>query len=241
MLEAAVDRVLAAQANSGKPLAIVVAGHNGSGKSTMWNRRLSPAIKIPLVNADRMMMSILPDTRGGKLVKWAAELRDSDESWMAVAQKGVEAFVVQALAHGVPFAMETVFSHWEPNPDGSYSSKIDRIREMQAAGYFVLLFFVGLSNVQLSMGRVATRIAQGGHAVPIDRLEARFPRTQTAIKAALPVADAAILTDNSREEDQAFTVCRIQIGGEEAFDIRREGLAPPEIAEWLDVVAPLKA
>jgi predicted ABC-type ATPase len=63
---------------------------------------------------------------------------------MQVAQKGVELFVAQAMAHNVPFAMETVFSHWKELHNGKIESKIDRIKQMQKANYFVLLFFVGL-------------------------------------------------------------------------------------------------
>ena len=108
----AVDQILAAQRESGKALAIILAGHNGSGKSTMWRESLAGAIQIPLINADRMMMSILPEANSGRLPEWATRIRDSDLGWMQVAQKGVESFVAQAMAHRVPFAMETVFSHW---------------------------------------------------------------------------------------------------------------------------------
>src|SRR3954452_15433949 len=62
----AVGEVLKAQAESGKPLAIVLAGHNGSGKSTLWYKQLAPTIRIPLINADRMMMSILPEVSAGR-------------------------------------------------------------------------------------------------------------------------------------------------------------------------------
>lgn len=238
-VQAAVDRVLALQRDSGKPLGIVVAGHNGSGKSTLWYKRLAPAIKIPLINADRMMMSILPEPVEGKLPSWASVLRDKDDSWMKVAQLGVEAFIVQAMSQGVPFATETVFSYWEQRDDGTFASKIDRIREMQAAGYFVLLLFVGLTDSQLSIGRVMTRVARGGHDVQVDKLIDRFPRTQKAVAAALAVADAAILTDNSREFDQAFTVCRIQVADDEIFDLRAgEAETPAPISAWLDIVAP---
>ena len=61
LMEEAVQTVLLSQEQSGKPLAVILAGHNGSGKSTLWNGRLSDIIRIPLVNADRMMMSILPE------------------------------------------------------------------------------------------------------------------------------------------------------------------------------------
>lgn len=159
---------------------------------------------------------------------------------MAVAQKGVEAFVAQAMAKQVPFAMETVFSHWVERPDGSVQSEVDLVREMQDAGYFVALVFVGLSSAQLSMARVSTREQQGGHAVASDRLVARFPRTQKAIEQARSVADAAILLDNNRTEDDAFTVCRVQVRETESFDLRRrETSVPPAIMQWLDVVAPL--
>jgi len=39
-LAEAVEQVLQTQIASEKPLAIIVAGHNGSGKSTMWTERL---------------------------------------------------------------------------------------------------------------------------------------------------------------------------------------------------------
>lgn len=238
-LTGAVDQVLAAQTASGKPLAIILAGHNGSGKSTMWYDHLARYIQTPLINADRMMMSILPEPKAGRLPGWAQALRDQNTSWMRVAQRGVEAFVVQAMAHKAPFAMETVFSDWRPQPDGNIASKIDRIVELQASGYFVLLLFVGLSDAQLSIGRVMTRVTRGGHTVDHDRLVERFPRTQRAIAAALPIADAAILVDNSRDPAEAFTVCRVQMRAEEVFDLRSgDAPVPAEIAAWLNLVAP---
>src|SRR5271154_1481535 len=130
----AVDAILQTKVLSAKPLGVVLAGHNGSGKSTMWRKHLSPKLQIPLVNADRMMLAVLPEPDAkGRLAPWAAELRDTDPSWMRVAQKGVEAFVAQAMANKVPFAMETVFSHWRKGPGGKIDSKIQLIEQMQDA------------------------------------------------------------------------------------------------------------
>lgn len=241
MLEAAVAQVLAAQEASGKPLGIILAGHNGSGKSTMWREHLSDRLQIPLVNADRMMLSILPEVEDLlQLPDWAVTMRDTNASWMQVAQRGVEAFAAQAMIQQVPFAMETVFSHWRQREDGSTESKIDKIRELQRAGYFVLLFFVGLANVDLSIARVLTRVAAGGHTIPEARLRERFPRTQRAIAAAVSIADAAILVDNSLAQNDAFTVCRIQLGDEPLYDIRERDGVISAIREWLDVIAPLR-
>ncbi|TNC65780.1 zeta toxin family protein [Rubellimicrobium roseum] len=241
LLDNAVDEVLRAQEETEKPLAIIVAGHNGSGKSTMWNKRLSNRLQIPLINADRMMLSILPEPNSqGALVEWAQTLRDTDESWMKVAQSGVQAFVGHAMVAQVPFAMETVFSHWRPRPDGTFESKIDDIRNLQEAGYFVLLLFVGLANAGLSVLRVQTRVAENGHDVPPDKLLQRFPRTQAAIRQASSVADATIFTDNSRGPKEAFTVCRVQLGTREVFDLRSGPDLPlaPGIAQWMEIVCP---
>jgi len=238
-LRHAVELVRLAQARTRKPLAVVLAGHNGSGKSTLWYGRLADTLRIPLVNADRMMLSILPEPGAdGHLAPWAAALRDTDRGWMAAAQGGVQAFVAHAMGARVPFAVETVFSHWQDLGEGRVASKIDLIRDMQRAGYFVLLLFVGLESADLSVLRVQTRVARGGHGVAEPVLRARFPRTQRAIAGALRVADAAILTDNSRGPRQAFTVCRVQLAAAGLHDIR-DGRAPPAaIAAWLDVVSP---
>jgi predicted ABC-type ATPase len=239
-LAAAVDSVLEAQRKAKKPLAIVLAGHNGSGKSTMWQKSVSEQLQMPLVNADRMMRSILPEPGSdGALEPWAQDLRDNDRSWMKVAQSGVLAFVGNAMQEKVPFAMETVFSYWEEKDGVVVASKLDLIRDMQEAGYFVLLLFVGLTDVDLSKLRVQSRVLDNGHNVDDETLIRRFPKTQHAIGEAVKVADASILTDNSRDLKHAFTVCRIQLGNEPLFDVR-DGLSkiPRAILHWLDRVSP---
>ena len=239
-LAAALEAILRAQKDTQKPLAIILAGHNGSGKSTLWRRTLADRLQIPLINADRMMLSILPEAEeDGQLVPWAARLRDTNQDWMRAAQQGVQAFAGHAMGARVPFAMETVFSYWEEQADGHIASKIDLIKDMQAAGYFVLLFFVGLTSVDLSVLRVSTRVLQGGHGVDEPTLRTRFPKTQKAISEAVKVAHASILADNSLTPAEAFTVCRVQLGVMPLFDIRDGTRKPPAvIMAWMDAVSP---
>ncbi len=153
-------------------------------------------------------------------------------------EKGVEAFVAHAMARKVSLAMETVFSHWKKLPNGQVQSKVDLIRQMQKNGYYVLLLFVGLSDYQLSKARVYTRYLSGGHNVDDAKLSSRFPRTQKAIRHAINVVDASILTDNSRGRQQAFTVCRVQIGNKEFYDCRDIPGRPKAILNWLNIVNP---
>ncbi len=162
------------------PLAFVLAGHNGSGKSTLWYQRLADELRIPLVNADRLTLSILPeaDKKTRRLPAWAQKLRDEDARWHKLSQDAVGLFRQLIMDKRMPFAFETVFSYWERADDGSHRSKAEDIVAMQRAGYFVVLLFVGLASPELSVLRVQTRKRQGGHDVPLDRLMDRFPRTQ---------------------------------------------------------------
>jgi predicted ABC-type ATPase len=212
------------QAASGKskPTAFVLAGHNGSGKTTLWNERLARQLEIPLINADRITASILPppDAKTGQPPLWAQRLRDNDTRWQLLSQAGVQAFVGLVMERKMPFAFETVFSHWRILSNGSVESKADIIKTLQAAGYFVVLLFVGLASAQLSMLRVETRKEQGGHGVPLNKLTTRFPRTQRAIGYAAPIADMTLMFDNSRTSDKAFALVRAQRGKRVLFDCR---------------------
>jgi predicted ABC-type ATPase len=202
-----------------KPIAVVLAGHNGSGKSTMWNKRLSDRLEVPLINADRLTLSILPDR--DPIPEWAQAFRDKDERWQQLSQQAVRAFTSLIMERKLPFALETVFSHWEHRPNGSYySSKIEEIQNLQQAGYFVVLLFVGLVSAELSFFRVQTRYEEGGHDVPQLKIFTRFPRTQAAVGAASLIADMTLMFDNSRTKRQAFTLTRAQRRSKVLYDCR---------------------
>lgn len=240
----ALDRLLAqALEGVGRPAAFVLAGHNGSGKSTLWDSRLSPMLHMPLINADRLTLSILPQPGAdGKLPAWAQSLRDDDERWQILSQRGVRAYKSLVMEEAIPFAFETVFSHWKPRAEGGYESKADDIVEMQAKGYFVVLIFVGLIGPDISVLRVATRRQQGGHDVERGKLLARFPRTQAAVAHAAPVADMTLMFDNSLGAKKAFTLVRAQRKAHVLFDARdpRYAVDPEVIAvsgPWLSKVA----
>ena len=214
---------------AGRPAAFVLAGHNGSGKSTLWYDRLVESLQMPLINADRLTTSILPERKGNEgLPAWAQRLRDEDERWHELSQQGVKAFKRLVMDKQIPFAFETVFSHWVEREDGTIESKADDILELQEAGYFVVLLFVGLSSSALSAARVQTRRTQGGHAVPVEKLMKRYPRTQKAIRHAAPLADMAIFFDNSRKLEDAFSLARVQQKDAILFDCRSDEYAVPD-------------
>lgn len=226
-----------------KRVAIILAGHNGSGKSSFWNDRLANHFQLPLLNADRLTLSFLPPDHPAPLRPWACDLRDNRTEWQAFSQACVKAFVDTAVSRRLPFAVETVFSYLVER-GGVYHSKVEWIRKFQDSGYFVILIFVGLASPELSILRVSTRIAQGGHAVAEDKLLHRFPRTQKAIGMAANVADMTWMFDNSGDLNQAFRLARAQARDTVHYDCRHfsqnEDTSFVGIASsWLNQVVPL--
>lgn len=236
-------RALKAASHGSKPVAFIIAGHNGSGKSTLWHQRLGNRLRLPLINADRLTLSILPELdRSRRLPPWAQELRDSNENWQRLSQDAVKLFISLIASRKMPFAFESVFSHIRKRIDGTFESKADSIRMLQDAGYFVVLIFVGLASVELSIARVATRLQQGGHAVPLEKLRSRFPRTQRAIGMSAHLADRTLMFDNSGDLRHAFSLVRVQKRHKILFDCRRDqpASALTSITRlWMDKVVPI--
>ena len=71
----------------------------------------------------------------------------------------------EEVTKGDSFAFETTLAN------RSYAHSI---REWQAAGYHVALWFLALSSVEVALARVAQRVLQGGHNIPEEVVRRRF-------------------------------------------------------------------
>ncbi|KTT23000.1 AAA family ATPase [Pseudacidovorax intermedius] len=159
----------------------LLAGPNGAGKSTLYRALVQEGIvgrDLEFVNADLHERAHLqhiadPQARSEAARAWADGRRAA------------------LIASGTPFASETVFSH---------PSKLGLIREARAAGFTVALHVVALDDPQRLVGRVAQRVREGGHAVPPERILARYPRTLALLAEAVREADAAYLYDGRDAE-----------------------------------------
>jgi predicted ABC-type ATPase len=88
------------------------------------------------------------------------------------------------------FAFETVFS----DPVGD---KVAFLKRAAEAGYNTILCFVGIASPKVSEQRVAMRVSQGGHDVPVDKLSERFPRTLANLRRFLQELPKVCVFDNS--------------------------------------------
>lgn len=152
-----------------RPIVVAVAGPNGAGKTTFFHAHLARA-GLRFVNADDLADELAADAYQ------AARLADALRRAL-VAQK--ESFV-----------FETVFS----DPVGD---KIAFLKDAVQSGYEVVLCYIGLSDSQQSIERVAMRVSQGGHGVPDDKLRTRFSRILDNLRKAIAQLPHVLVYDNS--------------------------------------------
>ena len=155
------------------PVLHVLAGPNGSGKSTLAERVLQPVTGLTFVNADVIAAATWP---GEELV------HAYEASRLAAEERE------RLLAANASFITETVFSH---------PSKAELVDRAGRRGYLVHLHVV-LVPVDLAAARVLDRVDRGGHAVPEDKLRARFERLWPLVTTAAGQADRVTLYDNAR-------------------------------------------
>lgn len=151
-----------------RPVIVAIASPNGAGKTTFFHAHFRNA-GLRFVNADDI----------------ARELEVSAYEAAQIA----DALRRELVRQRESFIFETVFS----DPIGD---KLAFLTDTAAAGYNVILCFIGISTAETSEERVAMRVSQGGHDVPSEKLRTRFPRTMMNLKSAIRTLPIALILDN---------------------------------------------
>jgi predicted ABC-type ATPase len=152
-----------------RPVIVVIAGPNGAGKTTFFHSHLREA-GLRFVNADDI----------------ARELDVSAYEAAALA----DALRGELVRQRESFVFETVFS----DPAGA---KLAFLKSAAAAGYNVVLCYIGIPGPEIYEERVAMRVSQGGHDVPSEKLASRFPRILANLKAAIRTIPVVLIFDNA--------------------------------------------
>ena len=174
-----------------KPILIVVAGPNGSGKTSVTSKILHHKW---LEDSVYINPDIVAQERFGD---W-----NSKEAIMQ-AVKYCEDWREKCLAEQKSLIFETVLSA---------DDKVDYIERAIEAGFFVRLFFVCTESPAINAARIANRVIKGGHDVPITKIVSRYPKSISNCKYLSKIVHRAYLYDNSKDGEDASILIRLANG-----------------------------
>ena len=174
-----------------KPVLIVIAGPNGSGKTTITSKILhhqwmENAIYI---NPDQIAQDMFGDWNSVEAVmqsvKYCEQLRE------------------KCLQERKSLIFETVLSA---------EDKVDYIRRAKEAGFFIRIFFVSTSHPSINASRIARRVMEGGHDVPIMKVISRYNKSILNCRRVCCFADRTYIYDNSVDNQEARLLFRMVDG-----------------------------
>ena len=174
-----------------KPKLLVIAGPNGAGKTSITGQILKHewVEDCVYINPDNIAQDELGDWNSPQAVMRAAQIATERRE--------------NCLRNGQSLLFETVFSA---------NDKVDFLERAKEAGYFIRLFFVGTNHPSINASRIARRVMEGGHDVPISKIISRYSKSISNCCIAATFADRTYIYDNSEDFLTAKLLFRVSEG-----------------------------
>ena len=132
----------------------IIAGSNGSGKTTFAAKFLPDYAKCPnFINADLIAQGLSPFSPRNAAIK---------------AGKLVLGQINEFSGKGDSFAFESTLAG---------KSYVNLFKKLRSKGYKIHLFFLWIPDAELGIARIKDRVKDGGHDVPIQDVKRRFKRS----------------------------------------------------------------
>jgi predicted ABC-type ATPase len=178
-------------ATTHKPVLIVIAGPNGSGKTTITTQILQHEWMEDAVyiNPDQIAKDRFGDWNSPNAIMQSV--------------KYCEAMREDCLRERKSLIFETVLSA---------DDKLDYIRRAHEAGFFIRFFFVATSHPSINASRIARRVMKGGHDVPITKVISRYYKSLLNCRRVSQIADRTYIYDNSIDNQEATLLFRMVDG-----------------------------
>lgn len=196
--------------NKHSPEMIVIAGPNGSGKTSVTQRFLHHewAEGTLYINPDEVAQNKFGDWNSQEAVSKAA-------NFCAALREA-------CLQNHTSFVFETVMSA---------KDKIDFVCKAKEAGYFIRLFFISTSHPSINAARIANRVMKGGHDVPITKIVSRYYKSLANCRTVAPIVDRLYVYDNSIDDEDARLLFRLANG-----EMKKMYVA--NIPDWAQILLP---
>lgn len=177
--------------NFHRPVLIVIAGPNGSGKTSITSRILRHEW---LEDAVYINPDIIAQEKFGDWNSYEAVMQSA---------KYCESLREECLKQKQSHIFETVLSA---------EDKVDYIIRAHNAGFFIRLFFVCTADPTINAARIAGRVMEGGHDVPITKIISRYYKSLSNGRILAQFVDRAYFYDNSINDVDAQLLFRMANG-----------------------------
>ena len=179
-----------------KPKLIIIAGPNGSGKTSITNQILKHEWiqDCIYINPDNIAEE--------KFAGW------NDLDSVLKAAQFAQELREKCIINKESLIFETVLSAMD---------KIDFIENAIENGYFVRLFFVGTNHPSINASRIVSRVLKGGHDVPITKIITRYSKSISNCSYLSKIVDRLYIYDNSEDFVQPKLLFRTKNGVVEKF------------------------
>jgi len=166
---------------------LIIAGANGSGKSTAYTdtRIIEDIRALWIINPDLLTRHI-QEIEGKAL----------PEANLAAVRRMMTWLRASIRCH-VSIGLETVLSTDKYRP---------LVRMAKRRGFEVKLIYVVLNSPALNIARVKRRVKAGGHDVPEQKIISRRAKSLAQLPWFLAKADYALIIDNSQEAGTPVTI-----------------------------------
>ena len=193
-----------------KPELIIIAGPNGSGKTSVTKRFLHHewAEGTIYINPDEVANEMFGDWNSLEAVLSAAKFC---EEWRE-----------RCLLERNSFVFETVMSAID---------KVDFIAKAKKYGFFIRLFFISTENPKINASRIADRVMKGGHDVPIPKIISRYYKSIENCKTVSSIVDRLYVYDNSVDGEEAKLQFRLVNG-------KMGKMYVTDLPEWAQTILP---
>lgn len=172
-----------------KPILVIVAGPNGSGKTTITEKLLTHAW---LENSVYINPDIIAQEKFGG---W-----NNTESFIKAANYAQE-LRQNCIKNKQNLIFETVFST---------QGKVDFIQLAVEAGFFVRLFFIATTDPAINTKRIAWRVEEGGHEVPMNKITSRYFKSIDNCSKVINLVDRVYIYDNSIDGVSPKLIFRVE-------------------------------
>ncbi|MCE5340762.1 MAG: hypothetical protein LLF92_06495 [Planctomycetaceae bacterium] len=157
------------------PTCYIIAGPNGAGKTTFALTYLQEIAGCRnFINADLIAHGLSP-------LDYLAAEYEAGRIFLKEIYSNIE--------RRIDFAFETTLSG---------RSCISLLKKLKLDGWKLVLFFLWIPNADFSKKRIKERVAHGGHNIPSETVDRRFPRVMgNFIRTYIPLCDNVFCYDNS--------------------------------------------